>query len=497
MPSALFHWIATDAGEPTDGSSDAFVFLSEQDTGGVALWLVAQGHGPAHAPALAAAIVAHTVRDAFPESEYSNQQPLDALDLVLREASARLRAVAEAHPELRGMACSIATVVRAAGQTWVAHMGTCRVYGLRDNTLRKLTRDHVTADYAVHDEAAAARMRRDDVVERAIGQQGATLDRGRGTPIPDATIPLLLCTECVWRAVPEPLLEQALLRLPPRDACDAIVGLARSQWCEDDLTLAVLREGLPDAATLTSAETFVAWAQGEAVSGDGANQTLVIQSPLRGLSTEAPPSIMPVTIPRLATPHHTPPPPVAGLESTGSQRAGTQIFSPQVDAPRVVASDNAAVSAGVGGGTQVFAPSDLRRVTGARAAAPPRDRQPPTEGDAPTEREPPNATRALYVEPPRERRAARVDDGDPQARPAEAQAPQAPKPKIQARRDPFAERWDGGDSGARAAAHESFDEDALLDLQPGRRGLRWLLWLTIALASAGGGFAATLWWVGR
>ena len=55
------------------------------------------------------------------------------------------------------------------------------------------------------------------------------------------------------------------------------MGLARSQWCEDDLTLAVLREGLPDAATLTSAETFVAWAQGEAVSRDGANQTLVIQ----------------------------------------------------------------------------------------------------------------------------------------------------------------------------------------------------------------------------
>ena len=124
-------------------------------------------------------------------------------------------------------------------------------------------------------------------------------------------------------------------------------------------------------------------------------------------------------------------------------------------------------------------------MTGARVAAPQ------------TEREPPNATRALYVEPPRERRAERVDDRAPQTRPAEAQAPQAPKPKVEKRRDPFAERWDGGDSGARAAAHESFDEDALLDLQPGRRGLRWLLWLAIALAAAGGGFAATLWWVGR
>jgi serine/threonine protein phosphatase PrpC len=501
----LFHWIATDAGDATEASSDALVCLSEHDTGGVALWLVAQGHGPEQGRALAAAIVAHTVRDAYPEAELSLQRPLDALELVLREASTRLRAVADAQPDLRGMACSVAVVLRAAGHTWVAHMGTCRVYGLRGTELVKLTRDHITADYTIHNEAAAARLRRDDVVERAIGQQGAMLDRGAGTPIDDDGMPLLLCTDCVWRAVPEPVLAQALHRLPPRDACDAIIGLARAQWCEDDLTLGVLREGLPDAAALTSSEAFIAWAQGESVSREGANQTLVIQSPLRGLSHDAPPTILPHSIPRLALAERAPPPPVAALGSStevlipppvaasGSstdvfippqargasepkQPERTQIFSPQVDAPRVIASDTIAVHADVGGGTQVFAPSALQ---GARS--------PGGAANAPAQR----AARASET-------IAQYPAPAAAAPAVAAPTPAARQPGQRSRaRDPFAERWDAGDSGARAAAEDRFDPDAMLDLQPGRRGLRWLLWIAIALASAGGGFAATLWWVGR
>lgn len=561
MTDRLLHWIGQDTGDAHRGAEEGFLWLDDEATGGHgSLWLVARGHGPEAAPPIAAGLVVHTFRDVYVDALDDGADPFGALDRAAAEAGRRLRAAATTYPDLRGLACSVAAVAVHDGQAWPVHIGAARIYAQSGDRLRRLTRDHVSADYAVHDEAAAGRLRRDDIVDRAIGHHGARLDRGTGHPLPAVDHAFLLCTDGLWRATSDEILHQALRRLPPRDAWDALVELARRQWFEDDLTIALVRDGLPAPEYLTTRDAFVRWAAGEAMHREGANATLVIQAPIGGRDERPPVSIAPARLPDLdAARHNAPPPPVRDAEPShtvvltprppvGSEpsreaaaprSAGgtqllsrdaiaaapasasrTQAFSPQEldrirggrtdeettrttarsgGSPSVVVSDEASLAASTGEGTQIFAPADL--------ASPPPDArrglQPaprPRDAAAPVATPRGEATQDEPAMPERKRGGnATVLAPAHQSGPVPAQArarrpaPQrTPEPPTR-QRDPFAERWDRRE-----------DDDAWLDdsglhevLTPGRKVARTLLWLVIALLSAGGGFAATLWFINR
>ncbi len=514
----MLHWIGHDPGDAASDADEGFVWLDDHATGGNgSLWVVARGHGPDGAPPIAVGLTVHTFHDVYVDALQDGADPFGALDRAASEAGMRLQAAVATYPDLRGMACSLAAVAVRDGQAWPVHIGASRIYLWSRDRIERLTRDHVSEDYAVHDEAAAGRLRRDDIVDRAIGHRGARLDRVSDHPVPVTDHALLLCTDGLWRATSDEILQQALLRLPPHGAYDALVDLARRQWFEDDLTMAIVRHGPPDAEHLTTGDEFVRWAQGESVHRDGGNATLVIQTPMRGADDTPETRIFPARLPNLdaafraspappvreTDPTHTvaltPAPPVASAPPAAAARSAsgtqllsadaiaaapasasrTQAFSPQdleklragSGSPSVIVSDEAALAESTGAGTQIFAPADLAP---ARAAAEsPHVRKPPARRGG-------GATLLAPAHPsgpgPVHERAKRP----------------APAPTTS---DPFQERWDGR-SGSE---DEAWLDDSGLQhvLTPGRKLMRTLLWLGIALLSAGGGFAATLWFINR
>ena len=125
----------------------------------------------------------------------------------MREAIAlandQIHQQAEAHPDLRGMACVLTLVLLQNGTVTAGHVGDTRLYKMRGGTLRKLTHDHSPIgereDRGELTESEAMRHPRRNEVYREVGAEPRGPDDENFIEVveepfePDAA--LLLCSD--------------------------------------------------------------------------------------------------------------------------------------------------------------------------------------------------------------------------------------------------------------------------------------------------------------
>lgn len=270
------HWLCTDPGLVHDENTDATLWLDEEATNGEGtLWLVADGHGPRDTGRIATALLVDTVREGYGDA-LERAHPGQALQALLRDASDRIRAVADAYPVLRGLGCSVAALAVREGRAWFAHVGSARIYGFHGDRLRRLTREHVRPEYADVGSSSSARSLPADAVRFAVGWGGMEIDVGSGRPMPVDDDCFALVTDGVWRSIDETMMTDALRRLSARDASEALVELGKRTWSDDALAAAVVRFVDPDKTRITDKNAFLTWAAGKELDRAPAPRTLVL-----------------------------------------------------------------------------------------------------------------------------------------------------------------------------------------------------------------------------
>ncbi|MDI4657104.1 protein phosphatase 2C domain-containing protein [Xanthobacter autotrophicus] len=244
----------THVGRVRSSNEDSVVFVSSPQDGRPddrgTLALVADGMGGHAAGEVASALAAEVVRRIYCGSSLPVPE---TLRMAFEAANAAVIQHADDHPECRGMGTTCTAVAMVGGKLYLAHAGDSRAYLLRGEGLTQLSEDHslnaqlVREGVMTREEAEASA--NGNVIVKALGSR-AELDPAvwsEGLPLADGDR-VLLCSDGLSNLVPDADIAAVLRRLPPADACDALVEQALAAGGYDNISVGVFAIEAPQAA---------------------------------------------------------------------------------------------------------------------------------------------------------------------------------------------------------------------------------------------------------
>jgi PPM family protein phosphatase len=231
------HTALSDVGLAREGNEDAFLVSPP-------LFVVADGMGGAQGGEVAS----RTLVEVFEQAAASDGLP-DALEATVADANARIFAIAQSDPALRGMGCTTTASYVSAGRISVAHVGDSRLYRLRRDAFEQLTEDHslvgglVRLGQLTPEEAEIHPQR--SVILRAVGvKRQVEIDVLQHELEPDDVF--LACSDGLTGMVRDEVIAETLKSLPTlREAAEMLIGLANSAGGNDNITVVLFRIGPP------------------------------------------------------------------------------------------------------------------------------------------------------------------------------------------------------------------------------------------------------------
>jgi protein phosphatase len=214
------------------------------------LALVADGMGGHAAGEVASAIAADVVREIY----YDLDGPVPGvLASAFSVAHRAILEYAEAHPECKGMGTTCTALAFRDGHAWLAHIGDSRAYLLRDRTLTQLSQDQtlvaklVSEGSMTQQEADQSPMH--NVILQALGAnpQIKPMIASKGIKLYPGDV-LILCSDGVSNMVSDDRIAATAARLPPQEACDALIEAALAAGGHDNASLGVfsVTDGSPE-----------------------------------------------------------------------------------------------------------------------------------------------------------------------------------------------------------------------------------------------------------
>ncbi|MBR3281135.1 MAG: Stp1/IreP family PP2C-type Ser/Thr phosphatase [Clostridia bacterium] len=134
----------TDIGLKRDNNED-YIYLPREDSG-IKLFVLADGMGGANAGEMASATAVKTVKDYIKNNFIKIERTKEELENLIRraivEANKKVLELANANEEYKGMGTTLIVVLIYRGRIHIGHVGDSRVYRLRQNVFRQITKDH-------------------------------------------------------------------------------------------------------------------------------------------------------------------------------------------------------------------------------------------------------------------------------------------------------------------------------------------------------------------
>ena len=129
---------------------------------------------------------------------------------------------------------------------WLAHIGDSRAYLLRNNALSQLSSDQTLVAQLVREgkltEEDARTSPVNNVILQALGVNAAIEPVIWGEPLPLlADDIVLLCTDGLSGLVSDDDIAKIIGRLPPNEACEALIAEAIAAGGHDNISVGVLR----------------------------------------------------------------------------------------------------------------------------------------------------------------------------------------------------------------------------------------------------------------
>jgi protein phosphatase len=205
------------------------------------LALVADGMGGHAAGEVASALAADVVRRLY----YGLDGPIpQVLASAFAAANRAIIEYAQEHPECRGMGTTCTVLAFRDRHAWLAHIGDSRAYLLRDHHLVQLSEDQTLVAKLVSEgtitQAEADHSPMHNVILQALGTTSniKPMIGTKGLPLQAGDV-LILCSDGVSNMVPDDQIAEVASRLPPQEACDALIEAALAAGGHDNASLGV------------------------------------------------------------------------------------------------------------------------------------------------------------------------------------------------------------------------------------------------------------------
>jgi protein phosphatase len=208
------------------------------------LFVVADGMG-AHAAGVEANALAVQEVTATYEKLAARSPPL-ALRTSIEDANAKIHARGETSPDLKGMGTTCTALAILPRGALVGHVGDSRAYRVRGGTIEQLSRDHsLVWDLEAQggtDAVVPAGVPR-NIITRSMGPHPQVQVDLEG-PFPVAADDVyVLCSDGLSGQVADEEIGALTAALAPREAAEALVGLALVRGAPDNVTVIVARTG--------------------------------------------------------------------------------------------------------------------------------------------------------------------------------------------------------------------------------------------------------------
>jgi PPM family protein phosphatase len=235
----------TDRGLVREINEDRVAWITAHDEGVAtshgSLALVADGMGGHAAGEIASALAADTIRRVY----YDLKGPVPkVLEMAFATANRTILDYVADHPDCKGMGTTCTVLAFRDGKAWLAHVGDSRAYLLRDGALTQLSQDQtlvaklisrgaLTEEEAVHSPVQ-------NVILQALGTAAKfqPIIGSKGLSLQPADV-LILCSDGVSSMVPEAVIADIAGRLPPQEACDALIEAALAAGGHDNASLGI------------------------------------------------------------------------------------------------------------------------------------------------------------------------------------------------------------------------------------------------------------------
>jgi serine/threonine protein phosphatase PrpC len=235
----------TDPGLVRELNEDAVVWVPQQDRneagGRGSLALVADGMGGHAAGEVASQLAADVIRRLYYDLDGPIPQVLAA---AFSAANRAILEYAAEHPECRGMGTTCTTLAFRDDKAWLAHIGDSRAYLLRDGTLHQLSEDQTLVAKLVSEGAMTPEEANhspvSNVILQALGtsQQIKPLIGRNGLSLMPGDV-MILCSDGISNMVPDARMAEIAGRLPPHEACQAVIDAALAAGGHDNASLGI------------------------------------------------------------------------------------------------------------------------------------------------------------------------------------------------------------------------------------------------------------------
>jgi serine/threonine protein phosphatase PrpC len=235
----LSTFAGTDVGRTRSGNEDSYFR-------GRTVFAVADGLGGHQGGEVASAAAVEPLA-ALDGREFADPaEAAEALAGAIAEANSAILDQASGNPSLWGMGTTVTAAALAGDHLQLAHVGDSRAYLLRDGSFDQVTTDHTVVGELVRrgrlTPAQAAVHPERSILTRAVG-----LDPRIPVDTPDPIDlrqgdQILLCSDGLTEAVPEPQIAELLTTNPDGDAaCLALIDAANNAGGPDNITLVIIR----------------------------------------------------------------------------------------------------------------------------------------------------------------------------------------------------------------------------------------------------------------
>ena len=242
-------------GRVRDDNEDAFgSFLEER------LFIVADGMGGHNAGQVASLMTVDAIETFFRSHHADPRRPwphaidktlslgVNLLRVGVKVANDKIRAAAAADRARARMGSTVVALAVGDAQVTVAHTGDSRAYRIREDEIKRLTRDHsiveemlaVRPDMSTEEVASFAHR---NVVTKSLGSKEEveptlyvnTLQRGDR---------YLLCSDGLWSVVPDERILAIVAANPDIEAaCQLLIDAANEAGGPDNITAVLVRVG--------------------------------------------------------------------------------------------------------------------------------------------------------------------------------------------------------------------------------------------------------------
>jgi protein phosphatase len=134
----------TDIGLKRETNEDFISLPNEKE--GIKLFILADGMGGANAGEVASKTATKFVRDYIRSHFIEIERNKEELERIIRdsiiEANKKVIELAKNNPDYKGMGTTLIVVLIYRGRIHIGHVGDSRVYRLRQNIFRQITKDH-------------------------------------------------------------------------------------------------------------------------------------------------------------------------------------------------------------------------------------------------------------------------------------------------------------------------------------------------------------------